>query len=164
MMPSDSAIDDRIGRDRVVRGHLIGRRTDPALDEGETENREDRDAGDRSERGAAQADEDRPDETREPVEGRRSARGAAGHVDDGRPRDLVEDDLRFGEALEMPAAAKDGRVDRGEGERAADRREDDQLAHRVPREVAAQIEEGGRREQERDECEAEPRDPREPVG
>ena len=54
-------------------------------------------ARDRRDRRAAHANQERADEAGQRIEGRRAAGRAPGHVDDGRPRELIEDDLRFRE-------------------------------------------------------------------
>src|SRR5262249_37755901 len=110
-----------------------------------------------------QTDQDRTDEARKPVERRRPARRAAGEVDDARPRNLIEDDLNFRQNAEMLAATQKRGVDRSERERRTKRAEHHRLALRVLAQCTAQVDEGGRAEEQREKAKTKPCNPGEPV-
>ncbi len=73
-----------------------------------------------------------------------------GHVDDGRPGELVERDLRPRERLQALAHAERAGVEGREGEARRDRDEDDAQAERVSGELAPQVERGRRAQKERE--------------
>ena len=157
----EERVDHVPRREGVERGVLVRGRTDEVRGEGEAQRAVRAQAGDGCDDGAPGAHDHGAKESGEPVERRGPAGGPPRDVHDPRPRDLVEGELREGNDLETAPGPEQRREDAGDGEGPREHEERDAQARGARGEIAANVEEGRRCEEQQEEDEAKARHPQE---
>ncbi len=147
---------------RVGADQRVGRGIEPAQLEGGAEHAVRARARDRGAEDARAAEEDRAREAGEAVERGRAARRPAGDVDHRRPRELVGHELHERHPRERAAEAQHRRVDRRE-EVGRARRDQREHAGVAPEGEPAAVDRRGEDEEQRQDEEAQPRQPDEPA-
>ena len=138
----------------INRGRLIARRRQQTALQREHQAAVGQRARERGQERAAQPEQARADQARQAIKRSRAAGSAAGQVSDHRPGELIEHQLRLGQALEVPALAQQGRVNPGQREGQPERLQRHAQRERIEPELATQVERADQRQGQRQEQQA----------